>query len=64
MEIVTFAAGRKALVFGEQKINLHEKGEFEPKALNPTVGSLGTLISVYVNDPEGNLIEISNYVQA
>ena len=40
MEIVTFGEGRKALVFGEQKINLHEAGkEFEPKAINPTSGS-------------------------
>ena len=40
MEIVTFGEGRKALVFGEQKINLHEVGkEFEPKAINPTSGS-------------------------
>ena len=40
MEIVTFGDGRKALVFGEQKINLHEAGkEFEPKANNPTSGS-------------------------
>ncbi len=40
MEIVTFAGGRKALAFGRQKINLHERGrEFEPKAQHPTPGS-------------------------
>lgn len=40
MEVVTFGAGRKALAFGAQKINLHEKGkEFEPKAANPAPGS-------------------------
>lgn len=40
MAVVTFADNRKALVFGQQKINLHEKGkEFEPKAQNPTCGS-------------------------
>ncbi len=40
MQVVTFAEGRKALQFGEQKINLHQKGkEFEPKAQNPTTGS-------------------------
>ncbi len=34
MRVVTFGNGRKALQFGEQKINLHEAGkEFEPKAL-------------------------------
>ena len=32
---------RKALSFGNQKINLHEKGkEFEPKAKNPINKSL------------------------
>ncbi|RAJ06643.1 catechol 2,3-dioxygenase-like lactoylglutathione lyase family enzyme [Chitinophaga skermanii] len=40
MEIVTFGTGRKALLFGSQKINLHQKGqEFEPKAAHPTSGS-------------------------
>lgn len=40
MEIVTFAGGRKALSFGAQKINLHQRGkEFEPRAQKPTPGS-------------------------
>ncbi len=40
MRITTFGNGRKALVFGSQKINLHEQGmEFEPKAAHPTPGS-------------------------
>jgi catechol 2,3-dioxygenase-like lactoylglutathione lyase family enzyme len=40
MEVVTFGAGRKALAFGGQKINLHQAGrEFEPKADRPTPGS-------------------------
>ncbi len=40
MTVVTFAAGRKALAFGAQKINLHEHGnEFEPKAAQPTPGA-------------------------
>ena len=40
MRVITFGAGRKALIFGKQKINLHEKGnEFEPKAEQPTPGS-------------------------
>ena len=31
MELQTFGEGRKAFVFGQQKINLHLKGkEFEP----------------------------------
>ncbi|MBB3287380.1 MULTISPECIES: VOC family protein [unclassified Rhizobium] len=40
MGIETFAEGRKALTFGNQKINLHRAGhEFEPKAERPTPGS-------------------------
>lgn len=94
--IVTFGGNRKALVFGRQKINLHETGhEFEPKALKPTAGSgdlcfiattrletvidelrakgiaiedgpvertgaLGMIRSVYIRDPDQNLLEISN----
>ena len=40
MHVVTFAEGRKALQFGNQKINLHQKGkEIAPKAQYPTPGS-------------------------
>ncbi|XP_051514220.1 glyoxalase domain-containing protein 5 [Myxocyprinus asiaticus] len=40
MEVVTFKGDRKALSFGEQKLNLHQVGkEFEPKAKIPTPGS-------------------------
>ncbi len=40
MEVVAFGQNRKALRFGSQKINLHEKGrEFEPKAQCPLPGS-------------------------
>lgn len=40
MSVITFGDNRKALVFGSQKINLHEHGkEFEPKAAKPTPGS-------------------------
>ncbi|MBN2437272.1 MAG: VOC family protein [Deltaproteobacteria bacterium] len=40
MEVVVFGGGRKALFFGAQKINLHQKDkEYEPKALKPTPGS-------------------------
>jgi len=40
MTEVFFGNGRRALSFGEQKLNLHEAGhEFEPKAARPTPGS-------------------------
>lgn len=40
METLTSGDGRKALSFGEQKINLHQHGnEFEPHAQRPTPGS-------------------------
>ena len=40
MKVVNFGAGRVALAFGSQKINLHPHGkEFEPKAASPTPGS-------------------------
>ena len=40
MAVAEFGNGRKALTFGPQKINLHERGkEFEPKATWPTPGS-------------------------
>ena len=40
MQTQTFAEGRVALSFGEQKINLHEHGnEFEPKANQAMPGS-------------------------
>ena len=97
MEEVTFGEGRKALLCGAQKINLHEAGkEFEPKAAHPTPGSAdiclivstplgevmealrhhnvtivegpvdrtgaqGKIRSVYVRDPDENLVELSNY---
>ncbi|TCN00989.1 catechol 2,3-dioxygenase-like lactoylglutathione lyase family enzyme [Paenibacillus sp. BK033] len=40
MEVIVFGDNRKALLFGQQKFNLHEAGkEFEPKAKNPSPGS-------------------------
>ncbi len=99
MEKVVFGAeGRTALVFGRQKINLHQVDRmFTPRAAVPTAGSgdfcliaavpldeviahlagegvaielgpvdksgaTGPIRSVYVRDPDANLIEISTYV--
>jgi catechol 2,3-dioxygenase-like lactoylglutathione lyase family enzyme len=97
MQPVTFGNGRRALSFGQSKINLHELGkEFEPKAAAPTPGSadlcfisdrpiaevaaelksfgipveegpvartgaMGPIASIYIRDPDKNLIEIANY---
>jgi catechol 2,3-dioxygenase-like lactoylglutathione lyase family enzyme len=102
---VTFGAGRKALAFGRQKINLHPVGQpaggapgsVAAIAARPTAGSvdlclvvaepaaaivahltacgipveegpvvrtgaLGPIESIYVRDPDGNLIELARYI--
>ncbi len=41
MRLDGFGGGRLALLYGDQKINLHQAGaEFEPKADHPTPGGL------------------------
>ncbi|HBX53883.1 VOC family protein [Pseudomonas sp. UBA2684] len=41
MQHETFGQGRSALLFGQQKFNLHQHGhEFEPKAKRPTPGAI------------------------
>ncbi|MEW5803642.1 MAG: VOC family protein [bacterium] len=98
MREVTFRGGRKALAFGNQKINLHEYGnEIDPKAafslpgsadlcfitkvpLSEVIehirscgvpiiegpvtrtGATGQIVSIYLRDPDKNLIEVSNYI--
>lgn len=40
MRETAFGENRRALCFGNQKVNLHQRGrEFEPKAADPTPGS-------------------------
>ena len=60
MELVTFTGGRKALTFGNQKINLHQYGsEFEPKAGKVTPGSadLCFIIDTPISDALAHLIK-------
>jgi catechol 2,3-dioxygenase-like lactoylglutathione lyase family enzyme len=41
MQHEVFGQGRSALMFGQQKFNLHQYGnEFEPKARQPTPGAI------------------------
>lgn len=98
MRAVTFGDGRRALAFGDQKLNLHQSGsEFTPHANAPVPGAVdicfttttplddviahlrsidvamelgpvpktgarAALRSIYLRDPDGNLIEIANEV--
>ena len=60
MEKEEFGAGRLALKFGNQKINLHQVGkEFEPKADKPTAGSADLCFITEVT-----LDEAMNHVQS
>jgi catechol 2,3-dioxygenase-like lactoylglutathione lyase family enzyme len=95
MRVERFGAGRMALHFGRQKINLHQCDRtFDPKAVRPTPGSAdlcfllagaleaalthlkalgvaieegplertgaaGPIRSIYLRDPDGNLIELA-----
>ncbi len=53
MEVVVFGGGRRALSFGAQKINLHQKGnEYEPKAFKPTPGSADLCLITSLPMPE------------
>ena len=94
MEAVTFGSGRRALKFGQQKINLQTLGmeprnhaavgagdvclitdwptarvlarlaaEGVPVLEGPVMksGAQGPIESVYFNDPDGHLIEVSRY---
>jgi catechol 2,3-dioxygenase-like lactoylglutathione lyase family enzyme len=97
MEVVTFGAGRTALRFGQQKINLHPADAIPGLVADrptpgsgdlcfitevplenvvahleacgvpiiagpgPRAGAIGTIQSVYIRDPDQNLVEISNY---
>ena len=52
MRHITFGEGRHALVFGDQKINLHmQRHEIEPHARRPTPGS-GDLCFIVDEPPE------------
>ncbi len=56
MGVVIFGNGRKVLVFGSQKINLHEQGsESEPKASQPAPGSAD--LCFITRTPLANVLE-------
>lgn len=66
MDVVTFGEGRKALTFGQQKLNLHQAGkEFEPKASKPTPGSVDicliseTPVNQVVNELEAAGVKVT-----
>jgi len=49
MTPVSFGEGRRALCFGDQKLNLHQVGrEFEPKARRPTPGAIDLCLTTDV----------------
>jgi len=53
MNAVSFGEGRRALAFGDQKLNLHQAGrEFEPKADRPTPGSADLCLITRVPLPD------------
>lgn len=55
MEGVAFGEGRRALAFGQNKINLHQAGrELEPKAARPTPGSAD--LCLITDDPLDQVI--------
>lgn len=55
MTPVAFGEGRRALAFGDQKLNLHQAGrEFEPKAAFPTPGAIDLCLLTDV--PMGEVI--------
>jgi len=56
MEPVTFGQGRRALAFGDNKINLHQAGnEFRPHAAKPTPGSADLCLVTEV--PQRRVVE-------
>ncbi len=61
MKSVSFGEGRVALVYGNQKINLHQLGnEFEPKAGHVQAGSadLCFILKTPINDAKEHLIHL------
>lgn len=60
MDATVFGENRSALTFGNQNINLHQKGkEFEPKANKPTCGS-EDLCFIVSTEIESVKIELEN----
>ncbi len=56
VDVVTFGDGRKALVFGRSKINLHQAGrEIDPKAAHPLPGTQD--ICLVTSTPVSQVVE-------
>jgi catechol 2,3-dioxygenase-like lactoylglutathione lyase family enzyme len=53
MRVISFGGNRKALLFGSQKLNLHQQdSEIEPKAMHPTPGSADLCFITSIPLPE------------
>src|SRR6267378_4445315 len=60
MKTESMGEGRAALYFGQQKIHLDSCG-VPVRMQGPRAGAIGTIQSVYIDDPDQHSIEIASY---